>query len=242
MDIKQQAIDKLSNSMRIYNEECFRFPRLKAVDLEEAVNNLDRAFEAKLEAFHSLHDVTKSEFEYFKDGDTALLLVIRNAIHHRTHNLFNSWNKMMLKDGIAPHKGKTLLFVSNRLNNDREEAKYFYKLEDILLRLDSKLDSPALDKYTKDSRREANLEVISETLDFESIFDYSRSEGIPDADIYINIIPIFISAVAKVFSELKASGIEFIGYDAEVYGEHFNEELKGVSTFNRYYNLVLIKE
>ncbi|MGL4604177.1 MAG: hypothetical protein ACRCU9_08510 [Iodobacter sp.] len=83
MKIKQIAVDKLSNTMRMYGEAKFNFEWLKLIDKEEAINNLDRAFESKLEAFHSLYDVTKYDFEYFSNADTALLILIRNAIHHR---------------------------------------------------------------------------------------------------------------------------------------------------------------
>ncbi|WP_429145383.1 hypothetical protein [Aeromonas rivipollensis] len=81
--VKQIAIDKLANTMRMYGEARCDFERLKFLDKEEAINNLDRAFEAKLEAFHSLYDLTKSEFNYFEYADSALLILIRNAIHHR---------------------------------------------------------------------------------------------------------------------------------------------------------------
>ena len=36
-----------------------RFPSLMEVDREEAITNLDLAFEAKLEMFHTLYDVSK---------------------------------------------------------------------------------------------------------------------------------------------------------------------------------------
>ncbi|SDE16249.1 hypothetical protein SAMN05660405_02541 [Psychrobacter pacificensis] len=39
-----------------------RFHKLKLVDGEEAINNLDCAFEAKLEAFHSLYDVNRPDY------------------------------------------------------------------------------------------------------------------------------------------------------------------------------------
>jgi len=60
VETQEQAIKKLANTMRIYVETHFDFQRLKSIDQEEAVDNLDRAFEAKLEAFHSLYDVSRS--------------------------------------------------------------------------------------------------------------------------------------------------------------------------------------
>jgi hypothetical protein len=42
------AISILANTMRLYVETHVRFAGLLNVDREEAINNLDRAFEAKL--------------------------------------------------------------------------------------------------------------------------------------------------------------------------------------------------
>ena len=71
MKVTEQAINKLANAMRIYAEANARFDELKKVDLQEAIDNLDRTFEAKLEAFHSLYDVDKVAFDYFEYADTA---------------------------------------------------------------------------------------------------------------------------------------------------------------------------
>ena len=59
------AISTLANTMRLYVESHMRFGELFKVDREEAINNLDRAFEAKLEAFHTLYDVSKCLSEEF---------------------------------------------------------------------------------------------------------------------------------------------------------------------------------
>jgi hypothetical protein len=102
MEIIQNALEKLSNSMRIYSENSNNFHKLRLVDTEEAINNLDRAFEAKLEAFHSVYDVTKDSFMYFDNADTSLIILLRNATHHRDHLLFRSWNSQMhLNSGMV---------------------------------------------------------------------------------------------------------------------------------------------
>lgn len=239
MDIKQHAIDKLANSMRRYVEDHMRFDSLKLVDKEEATNNLDRAFEAKLEAFHSLYDVTKSDFDYFKDGDVALLIMIRNAIHHRNHNLFHSWNKRILNEGLEHHRGATYLFVSHRVCNRAPIMNYFYRLEDIFLRLDPNLESPDLVGNMRDNKREELLNTILDTLKIEEIITYTASTQFPRDQVYINLMPIFISAVAKVFTALKAKGVEFIGFDAKVYEEPFTSELS-VDYSHRDYNPIKI--
>lgn len=111
MEILQLSIEKLSNAMRIYAENSENFHRLRLVDEEEAINNLDRAFEAKLEAFHSLYDVSKKYVSYFDYADTNLLIVLRNAIHYRNHLLFRSWNsEMHLNGGMKKMSGALFFF------------------------------------------------------------------------------------------------------------------------------------
>lgn len=226
MKIKQIAVDKLSNTMRMYGEAKFNFERLKLIDKEEAVNNLDRAFESKLEAFHSLYDVTKSDFDYFINADTALLILIRNAIHHRDHDLFISWNKeMLIYGGLDKNNGAEFLLVSNRVCNRPPVMNYYYKLEDILLRLDDSLNSPFLENRMKSKQKLDLLQKIMAQLRFDKVIEYAKFNRYPTNQIYINLIPIFTSAVVKVFSELKSNGFEFIGYDAKVYEEPFTNEL-----------------
>lgn len=60
--IIENAVSKLANSVRIYVEAQMRFGDLFKIDAEEAIDNVDRAFEMKLEAFHTLYDVSKNLF------------------------------------------------------------------------------------------------------------------------------------------------------------------------------------
>jgi hypothetical protein len=226
MEVKQLAFDKLANSMRMYAEISTRFPELKLVDMEEAVNNLDRAFESKLEAFHSLYDITKSDFKYFDYADTALLIVLRNALHHRDHLLFKSWNhEMFLKSGLTKYSGAAFLLASYEVGGGAYTAQYYYKLDDILDRLASSRGSPYLENKMGSSRRERLLEATSAELNVDKIYSFASSERYPSSQIYLNLIPIFISAMERVFSHFKSLGMAFKGYDSDVYLEHFTSGL-----------------
>lgn len=226
MELIQLAIDKLANSMRIYGETRFNFERLKLIDLEEAVNNLDRAFEAKLEAFHSLYDVSKNEFEYFENADAALLIMLRNAVHHRNHMLFRSWNsEMILNDGLKRNNGRDFLLASHEVVDASMVMKFYYKLEDFYSRLDINLNSPYLENRMGERNREKLLKQIDKDLNFRDLWAKENDGGYAKSQIYINIIPIFISSVCKVFKAFKLRGIEFKGYDAKVYERPFTEEL-----------------
>ncbi|WP_285351498.1 hypothetical protein [Pseudomonas sp. ME-P-057] len=227
MEILQQAVRKLANSMRIYVETHCEFQRLKYIDKEEAIDNLDRAFESKLEAFHSLYDVSKNQIDYFSSADTASLILMRNAIHHRDHLLFKSWNhEMALDDKFKKYLGAEFLLIDYPVLGVPSKMRYFYKLEDFYLRMDGDLNSPYLEKKMGAAKRTALLEKMNSDLGFLDIKAYAESQRYPIGQIYVNVMPIFISATCRVFCALKKNGLTFSGFDAKVYEEPFTNELE----------------
>lgn len=48
--VVEDAVSTLANTMRLYVEAHLRFADLFKIDPEEAIDNIDRAFETKLEA------------------------------------------------------------------------------------------------------------------------------------------------------------------------------------------------
>lgn len=224
--IKQAAVGRLANSMRLFVEANIAFKRLKNVDLEEGIDNLDRTFEGKLEAFHSLYDVDKNDFDYFAHADCSLLILLRNAIHHRDHELFRSWNAQMFSDG-GPRRfqGAQFLLASHRVVDAPKVMRQFYKAEDFIARLDPVLNSSGLERKMGPQRRGQQLDAIGKGLGFSDIFSKCDAESYPRDQAYINVIPIFISAVSRVFKSLKARGVPFVGFDAATYERPFTEEL-----------------
>lgn len=216
MEALRSAVDKLSNSMRLYAEASMRFKSLFPVDPEEAINNLDRAFEAKLESFHSVYDITKGEgyIDYFSHADTAMMIVLRNAIHHRNHLLFRSWNfEMHLNEGMEKMSGATFLLVNYELIGDGHQSQYYYKLEDFYKRL----DAPGMSKH-----KEKLLNLFNSGLQFKEITEKAKVERYPISQVYINVIPVFVSAMSRLFSRLQEEEIELRGFDSKVYSEHFS--------------------
>ncbi len=212
--------------MRMYAEVSAGFDRLKLIDQEEAIDNLDRAFEAKLEAFHSLYDVSKSEFEYFNNADTSLLILLRNAIHHRDHTLLHSWNyEMFHNNGLEKNSGAAFLMASHIVNDGAYTSRYFYKLEDIFDRIDDSRKSPYLESKMGLKNRTKLLQQLNKELNFNSVTSQATTERYPSKQIYINIIPIFISAMSKVFFCFKVKGADFSRFDSDVYVEHFTKHM-----------------
>jgi len=226
MRIKQNAVRVLATTMRRYSEANLAFETLKHLDLEEAIENLDRAFESILEAFHSLYDVDKSDFNYFENPDTAVLIMLRNALHHRNHELFVSWNaEMNQPGGPRRFRGAEFLLVSHQLVNPGSTARQFYKIRDFLTRVDPVLQSPALENKLNSANRQSLIQHLRAGLHFDDILREAERERYPQKQIYINVIPVFISAVSRVLRSFRDRGLIFEGADALGYRDHFDENL-----------------
>lgn len=170
MEILQHAIKKLSNSIRIYSETRHNFQMLVRIDKEEAIDNLNRAFESKLEAFHSLYDVSKTHLDYFAHADTASLILVRNAIHHRDHLLFRSWNQeMALDEGSRKYLGAEFLLIDYPILGAQSKMRYLYKIEDFYNRIDDAMASPYLEKMMGPVKRQKLLDQINSDLFFSEI-------------------------------------------------------------------------
>lgn len=226
-NVVEGAISTLANTMRLYAESHMRFGELFKVDREEAINNLDRALEAKLEAFHALYDVSKAIFHYFDHGDTALVIAVRNAIHHRDHPLFRSlFSRLFLEGDPSRWRGASFLLATHPTRHGAPiRMSHYFKLHDFSVRLDPRLASPYLEVRPKGDRAGQKFMLIERQLGFAVIRQKGANERYPEDQIYLDLIPIFSSAICRVFKRMKAAGIAFKGYDAETYLGPFTSEI-----------------
>lgn len=226
--IIENAVSKLANSMRIYGEAQMRFGKLFNIDAEEAIDNVDRGFEMKLEAFHTLYDVSKNLFPYFDHGDTALMIAIRNATHHRDHPLFTSLKRRLHleRGGIEPWLGASFLLASHPTAHGAPILmSHHVRLDELDLRLDPSRASPYLDVSVKGAKATNRFTVIDAQLALPEIRAFRSQHRYPDDQAYLDLLPIFVSATCKVFKVLKAEGINFNGLDASTYLVPFTSEL-----------------
>ena len=211
----QRAWEGLSNSMRLYIESKLRFKEIFALDREEAVKNQDLAIEAKLEKFHTLYDVTKQlpGFKYFDHGDTSLLIALRNAIHHHEdHHLFQSWNaRIYLNDGLERLGGAEFLLGSTTPTEDAITVRFCYLLNDFYNRL------PALKNPDK------QRDLWESELQFSRLAKEGEEGRYPKDQVYVDVMPAFMSAVRRVRGWLDSTGFTPIGSDSETYFECFGE-------------------
>ncbi|CAH0343561.1 hypothetical protein [Rhizobium sp. CECT 9324] len=224
----EAALGVLANNMRLYVEAQARFAGLFKIDREEAISNVDRAFEAKLEALHTLYDISQRYFPWFEFGDTSVLIALRNAIHHRNHPLFRSLNlELWLSPGPERWVGAAFLLAKHRVKGEpRGMMEQFYRLEDFRSRLDPDLSSPYLDTFLNEIKARQRYNQVAGHLSFAKIHETGLRERFPPNQIYVDIIPVFVSAVCRIFKALHAEGIEFKGFDAAVYQAAFTTEIQ----------------
>ncbi|CAB3694100.1 hypothetical protein LMG26685_04950 [Achromobacter mucicolens] len=215
----EHAWESLSNSLRLYVEAHMDFAALYEVDRPDAVTRQDRTLEGKLEKFHTLYDVTKDlhGFNYFKHADTALLIVLRNAIHHRDHDLFVSWEAFVLAhEETKKLPSSKYLFASLTPESERIVLRYYLPLDDFRKRLpDAKLK--AADRATIGALWEQDLR-------FADITTVANREGFNIADVYVDVMPAVISAMHRVRGWLATTNFVPRGSDGSIYYSSFGAE------------------
>ncbi|PWE16088.1 hypothetical protein [Alcaligenes faecalis] len=219
MTVIEHAWENLSNTLRLYVEAHLGFAALYEVDRLDAVTRQDRTFEGKLEKFHALYDVTKDlqGFNYFKHADTALLIVLRNAIHHRDHNLFVSWEAFVLAhEETKKLPSSKYLFASLTPESEHIVLRYYLPLDDFRKRLpDAKLK--AADRATIGALWEQDLR-------FADITAVANREGFDVGSVYVDVMPAFISAMHRVRGWLPTKNFVPRGNDGRIYYRSFGDE------------------
>ncbi|TCT27248.1 hypothetical protein [Martelella mediterranea] len=182
-----------------------RFGEQFKIDAEEAIDNVDRGFEMKLEAFHTLYDVSKNLFPYFDHGDTALMIAIRNATHHRDHPLFTSLKRRLHleRGGIEPWLGASFLLASHpTAHGVPMRMSHHVRLDDLDARLDPSRASPYLDTSVNVAKAADRFALINSQLGLPEIRAFRSQHRYPDNQAYLDLMPI-LSDVSAGGTDLR---------------------------------------
>jgi hypothetical protein len=146
-----------------------------------------------------------------------LVIVLRNAVHHRDHELFVSWNAaIVLSGGPSAKAGAAYLLGSHSAPDDYVTSRAFYLLNDFYARL-------AMPKeMTKIRSREALKQLWEAKLGWELVSRGER-ERYPKTQVYFDVMPVLISAVAHVARSLRSFGVTPVRSDGEIYLESFGD-------------------
>lgn len=217
------AADRVSNALRLYSETSLRTKSLYAVDLEEAVDNLDRAFDGLLAGLHSLYDAMRNvqcALDWYAHGDTAASIIVRNTRHHNINGLFQSWNSLMLKQGgLQRMAGAAFLLVGYQLTAEEGQvSEYYVPWDDFRARLAMAVANP---KKGMLRQPEAIANLLNIECAFAVIGERATQDRYPANQVFINLVPIAMNAVTRAFSALREKGVPAQGYDSRVYFNHF---------------------
>ncbi|MCK7013884.1 MULTISPECIES: hypothetical protein [Enterobacteriaceae] len=227
VSIITNALGRFANNMRLYGEAFFRYHQLVAIDHEEAIHNLDRAFEQNLEGFHTLYDVSQAILDFHEFPETSLLISIRNALHHRDHPLFHSLLQTIWLDEEAERLlGAEYLIARHRtIGGNPPPMMHLIKLEDVYSRLDPRYKSAHINPMGKANALPRFIS-LENGFAFEKVWSKAKKDRYPTKQVYLDLLPIFNSAVSRVFTALDNAGVPFQGFDANAYKSVFIDELK----------------
>lgn len=227
ISIITNALGRFANNMRLYGEAYFRYHELVAIDREEAIHNLDRAFEHNLEGLHTLYDVSQELFDFHAHPETSLLISIRNALHHRDHSLFHSLLQTIWLDG-EPERllGAEYLIARHRTTGGNPPPMmHLVKLEDVYSRLDPRYKSDHINSRGKTNALPRFIS-LENGFAFDKVWAKAKKDRYPTKQVYLDLLPIFNSAVSRIFTALNNAGVPFQGFDANAYKSVFIDELK----------------
>jgi hypothetical protein len=122
---------------------------------------------------------------------------------------------------MSRYSGGAFLMASHNINEEDFGSKFYYKLDDIYDRIDASRDSPYLEKMMGNNNRKKLIKLLNEQLNFPRIYEQAKIEGYPSKQIYINIMPIYFSAINRIFRSFKKSEMEFKGFDSDTYQSYF---------------------
>ena len=215
--IKEKLINKineLSTEMRIYNEQRLK-RHLIEIDHEEYVTNLINSQKSMLEKYHALYDQLKpysSKFNYFDYGECILIVEIRNVVHHSLYPLKNWLESMTLHDKYKKYNGAEFLLANYDGYDVRERptlVQIYFNYEDLITY-----------NQEKKNQRQNNIPKYESDLSFKKIKEAVDKERYPHKQVYINIMPIILNALKKIYSftinefEIAANDLN---YDGKVY-------------------------
>jgi len=155
------------------------------------------------------------------------LIALRNAIHHQNTPLFISLNRKLHIEGDLESKvGASFLLARHQTTHDGEILmSHFLRLEDLDFRLNPSLNSQYFDNFLSKPKAENRFKIINDQLHLETIRKRALLECYPADQVYLDLMPIFVAAVCKVFRAAKHAGLEFKEVDAQTYERPFVTEL-----------------
>lgn len=192
-DLLDQSFDDLAHALRrLMEADWDARARLMAIDRAEAVGNIDSAFTAVLNAFHSIHDILGNapgspSTQWFSIGPLALVLAVRNARHHNHANKIRSIYTRHVQEAPSPDEARAYILIDFP-REDSFEGAFSMHLSWGDLR--TYFDMPSRESFLKESTRE----TIEEYLGSRSYKTYASDHGCEESQVMFNAIAVVVDA------------------------------------------------
>jgi len=219
------SFEELAQSLRILLEADWRANQggLLMLDRAEAVGNIETALTSVLNGFHSLYDAIEKQLDtnpidWYKLGELATILAIRNARHHNKANKIRSLYTYHAQEAENLQHMEQYVLVDYITPDDGADTFDVYVSWADLNRL--------LSMPKKESRINPDTcNVIKEYLNSSKYSKYATHFELPDSRVFINIVPLIVNAAATIVPLIKqhCSGNST---ESAAFSSHFSSVVK----------------
>lgn len=197
------CFEDLSQSLRVLLEADARANRfgLLQIDRAEAIGNIEIAYMAVLNAFHSLHDaIADTEFskmlEWSNTVEYATVLVLRNARHHNHANKIRTHYAYHLQTSDDPTRLRQYVFVDFPAQEDGGDTfNLFLSASDLKLLLNLPRETTRIRDNVKQS--------IYEYLGLANFGNFAAEYELDESRVLFNVIPLLVNAMIKIVAVLR---------------------------------------
>lgn len=211
-----KAFDKLAHALRQFMERVFESKELLEIDEDESIGNMESSFEAVLNSFHSLKDISEKkgiQFDWYNQVQPFLLITIRNARHHNiSNNIRSIFNKVKYSKQI-----ESIICVNFEAVEEGANCfEYYISWYDLISLFDL---SPKVSKIKNPQQKKL---LIIDYLDGERLNSYSKLYKTNAENIFINVVPLIINSMTSLFPVFNRYIDNYLSVESEAFFEHFS--------------------
>lgn len=192
------AFEDLSHTLRVLLEADAQAHRggLLQLDRAEAVGNIETAFTAVLNAFHSLYDALCKEghaslVDWYQVPELATVLILRNARHHNHANKIRTMYSYYAQEAEDIGRMEMCILVDFPAEEDGADTFDVY-----LSWADLKI---LLSLPPQETRiRESVAQDIRSYLGADKYKDYAAHYNLNDKRVFFNVVPLLVNAAVKL--------------------------------------------
>lgn len=225
INLIEHSFEDLAQSLRILLEANWRANQggLLLVDRAEAVGNIETALTSVLNAFHSLYDAIEKQLgsnpiDWYKTGELATILAIRNARHHNKANRIRSLYSYHTQEAEDVQRMEQYVLIDYITPDDGADTFDVYVSWDDLNNL--------LLLPKKESRlNQDTCNAIRDYLDTSKHSEYASHFGLQESKVFINIVPLIVNAAATIVPLIKQH-CNGDSTESETFCSHFSSVVK----------------